>query len=210
MWTSTCEAWRQNVIFRDTSRSIAWSRGMGALDCQESAGYGRREEEEGGNYPSWERGQMLQWHICVLVFAAARTPQLVGIQYNWFLKCAFLQLFLKLLWQGFTSSWVWLSPQGWCAEAKLGSQFGKLEKKKLCSFQMFKATSSSIIFWPEGLCSLHNGTTAGGLEVSFSQKDDAQCCFFGAAVAVCPNKNSQLGQVGVGNSWDSNSSSLSL
>lgn len=40
-----CEAWRQNVIFRDTSQKHCMEQWNGILDCQECAGYGRRGRE---------------------------------------------------------------------------------------------------------------------------------------------------------------------
>lgn len=45
-------------------------------------------------------------HLCA---NPSSTWELVGIQYHWVLKCAFTNyLFLKVLWQGFISSCVWI------------------------------------------------------------------------------------------------------
>lgn len=87
------------MIFRDTSRSIAWSSGWELWTARNVLDVEGGEVREVGNYPTGERGQMLQSHISVLMFGASSIQKLVGIRYNCFLKCAFLQhyLFLKLL-----------------------------------------------------------------------------------------------------------------
>lgn len=184
-----CEAWSQNVIFRDTSQKHCMEQWNGSSGLPGICWMWKEGRwGEGGNGPSWERGQMFQYHLCVLLFAAASTRELVGIQYYWFLKCAFSQhyLFLKLLWQGFISSCVWLSPRGRYAEARLGSWHSLANQKK-----SFVASRSPfpLSFLGQKVCAVCSGTTTVDLEVPFSQKDDAQCCFFGAAVAVCTNKN---------------------
>lgn len=142
------------------------------------------------------------------MFVASSTQKLVGIQYNWFLKCAFLQhdLFLKLLWQGFISSCAWLSPQGRCAEAKLGiwcgSQFGRSEKITLelpdVQRQPFLYNSFS-----QKVCALF----VVGLKVPFSQKDELMLLFWGSSCCLCKQ---ELRTGGSWKLWDSNPSSLSL
>lgn len=131
-----CEAWTQNVIFRDTSQKHCMEQWNGSSGLPGIC-WLWKEGRWGRELPQLKKGWGVTITICVLVFVASSSRKLVGIQYSWFLKCAFLQhdLFLKLLWQGFISFCVWLSPQGRCAEAQLGSwhgsQFGKSEKKAL-------------------------------------------------------------------------------
>lgn len=213
-----CEAWRQNVLFRDTSQKHCMEQWNGSCGLPGIICWLWKEGRGREGITPVEKGVRCSNNTSMCSCLLLPVPE------NWWVSS--IIVFWNVHFYNITfflsycdkdsfppvSDWAHREDvQRPDLEAGTVLNLANQKKKKnLCSFQMFKVTLSFITFFPQKICALFAVGQEQQVQKFLSPRTmswwsvllfwGSSCCLF--------NKN--WGQVGVGNSWDSNSFSVSF